>query len=178
MSLPINQGSWIVDPTHSSIAFVAKHLGFTKIRGTFGEYTTDVQVGDSLENSSVKAEINLLSVNTGNPDRDAHLKGADFFGASEDPKMSFVSTSISGEEDDFKLNGDLTINGKTLPVTFTSEFEGTVTDPFGNLKAGFEAKTEINRKDFGIEWNVPVGDGLLVSEKIKVELDIQLQPAS
>jgi len=177
MSLPIDQGSWVVDPSHSSIAFVAKHLGFTKVRGTFSEYSATVNVGDSLENSSVNAEINLLSVSTGSADRDAHLQGADFFGGSDDPKMTFVSTSVTGSEKKFTLAGDLTINGKTVPVEFEAEFEGTVVDPFGNTKAGFEAKTEINRTDFGIDWNVPVGGGLLVSEKVKVELDIQLQPA-
>lgn len=178
MSLPIPAGKWIVDPSHSSFAFVAKHLGFTKVRGTFSEYSLDVNVAETLEESSVESTVSLMSVNTGNADRDTHLQSADFFGASEDPTMKFVSTSISGKEDDFKITGDLTINGKTLPVTFDAEFEGTVADPYGNVKAGFEAKSEINRTDFGIDWNVPVGGGLLVSENIKIILDIQLTPAT
>ncbi len=177
MSLPIDQGSWVVDPTHSSIAFIVKHLGFTKVRGTFSEFSSTVKVGDSLESSSVNAQVNLLSVSSGSADRDEHLKGADIFGGSDNPTMTFVSTAISGSEKKFTLTGDLTINGKTMPVNFEAQFEGTVSDPFGNTKAGFEAKAEINRTDFGIEWNVPVGSGLLVSEKVKVELDIQLQPA-
>lgn len=178
MSLPIDQGSWVIDPSHSSVAFIAKHLGFTKVRGTFSDFSAQVTVGDTLENSSVNAEVNLLSVSTGSADRDTHLKGADFFGGSEDPKMTFVSTKISGSEKKFTLSGDLTINGKTLPTDFEASFEGTVQDPFGNTKAGFEAKTEINRTDFGIEWNVPIAGGLLVSEKVQVELEIQLMPAS
>ena len=177
MTLPIAQGKWTVDPSHSSLAFITKHLGFTKVRGTFSEYSVNVNVGETLETSSVEAKVQLMSVSTGSADRDAHLQGADFFGASDDPTMTFVSTSISGKEDDFKITGDLTINGKTLPVTFEAEFEGVVEDPFGNTKAGFEAKTEINRTDWGIDWNVPVGGGLLVSEKVKIELDIQLTPA-
>lgn len=178
MSLPIPAGTWVLDPTHSQISFIAKHLGFTKVRGTFGEFEGTVTVGEDLDSSSVKADVNLLSVSTGQADRDAHLKNADFFGASEKPEMNFVSTSIVGKPEHFELNGDLTINGKTLPVTFKSEFGGTEVDPFGNTKAGFEASTEINRTDFGIDWNMPVGGGFLVSEKVKVELDIQLTPAS
>lgn len=178
MSLPIAAGPWTVDPTHSQISFVAKHLGFTKVRGKFNEFEAKVVVGETLETSSLHANVNLLSVDTGQADRDAHLKNADFFGASEKPEMTFASTSIVGTPDSFEINGDLTINGKTLPVTFKAEFGGTDVDPFGNTKAGFEATTEINRTDFGIDWNMPVGGGLLVSEKVKVELDIQLVPAS
>ena len=178
MTLPIATGKWVIDPTHSSIGFIAKHLGFTKVRGSFEEYSLEVNVGDTLENSSVSTTVNLNSDNTSNADRDEHLKGADFFGGSENPTMVFKSSSITGSADDFKILGDLTINGKTMPVEFEAEFGGAVTDPFGNLKAGFEAKGEINRTDFGINWNVPVGDGFLVSEKIKIELDVQLTPAS
>ena len=118
MSLPIDQGSWVVDPTHSSIAFIVKHLGFTKVRGTFSEFSSTVKVGDSLESSSVNAQVNLLSVSSGSADRDEHLKGADFFGGSDNPTMTFVSTAISGSEKKFTLTGDLTINGKTMPVNF------------------------------------------------------------
>lgn len=176
MSMPIDKGTWVADPTHSNIAFIAKHLGFTKVRGSFNDYTLNVNVGETIEESSVNASVNLLSVSTGTPDRDAHLQSADFFGSSDDPTMTFVSTKISGTPEDLKITGDLTINHKTMPVTFDATFEGTVVDPFGNTKAGFEAKTEINRTDFGIDWNVPVGGGFLVSEKVKVELDIQLTP--
>jgi polyisoprenoid-binding protein YceI len=178
MTLPIDSGKWIVDPTHSRMGFIAKHLGFTKVRGSFTDYTSEINVGDSLETSSIKVTANLNSVNTGNEDRDNHLKGADFFGGSENPTMEFISTSIKGEADEFEISGDLTINDKTMPVTFKSEFGGTLVDPFGNTKAGFEAKAEINRTDFGIDWNVPVGGGVLVSEKIKIELEIQLTPVS
>ncbi len=178
MSLPIKQGTWEIDPSHTSIAFVARHLGFTKVRGTFTDYDAKINVGETLQDSSVEATVQLLSVNTGNEDRDNHLKSQDFFGASEDPTMKFVSTSISPDGGDYKLAGDLTINGKTLPVEFELSFDGVGQDPWGNTKAGFEIKGEVNRKDFGIDWNVPVGDGLLVSEKIKIQIDTQIQPAS
>ena len=178
MSLPIEQGTWNIDPTHTSISFTAKHLGFTKVRGSFEKYDATIVAGDSLENSSVEVNVDLLSVTTGNADRDAHLKGEDFFGGSDDTTMKFVSKSITGSGDDYKLNGDLTIAGKTMPVTFDVEFNGVAQDPWGNTKAGFEAKGEINRTDFGLNWNVPVGEGLLVSEKIKINIDTQLAPAS
>lgn len=177
MTLPLPKGTWNPDTTHSTISFIAKHLGFTKVRGTFTGYEASVVVGDTLEESSITAKIDLLSVNTGNEDRDNHLKGQDFFGASENPTMEFVSTTIKGSGEDFKVVGDLTINGKTLPVELAVEFGGLIEDPWGNTKASFEATGEINRTDWGIEWNVPVGGGLLVSEKIKIEIDTQLAKA-
>lgn len=177
MSLPLPKGTWSADPTHTSIGFIAKHLGFTKVRGSFTGYDVKVEVGDTLEDSSVEVNVDLLSVNTGNEDRDNHLKNQDFFGASENPTMEFKSTGITGSGEDYKLNGDLTINGKTLPVELDVEFGGAVEDPWGNSKAVFEARGEINRSDWGIDWNVPVGQGLLVSEKIKIEIDTQLVQA-
>lgn len=177
MSLPIASGTWTADKSHSHLGFTARHLGFTKVYGSFGEYELEVNVGDTLESSSVKSTVDLTSVSTGNTDRDNHLKGADFFGNSDKPVMEFQSTAISGTPEDFKITGDLTINGKTLPVSFEAQFLGLVEqDPSGNTKSGFEAETEINRTDWGIDWNVPVGSGMLVSEKIKINLDIQLTP--
>lgn len=178
MTLPIEAGNYIVEPNHSTIGFVTKHLGLSKIRGAFESYTSQIVVGETLETSSVKITVDLNSVNTNNADRDAHLKGADFFGGSENPTMEFISTSIKGDNEEFVISGDLTINGKTMPIEIETEFNGSITDPFGNFKAGFEGKAEINRTDFGIDWNVPVAGGLLVSEKIKIELDIQLTPAA
>lgn len=177
MSLPIESGKWVQDPTHTRIGFIAKHLGFAKTRGNFEDFTIDLNVGETLESSSVKVTVDLNSVNTHNADRDAHLKGADFFGGSETPSMEFVSTSVTGTPEAFKLAGDLTINGKTMPIVLDAEFGGTIVDPFGNTKAGFEATGEINRTDFGINWNMPAGEGLLVSEKIKIEIETELAKA-
>lgn len=178
MSLPITQGKWVVDPSHTQIAFVARHLGFTKVRGTFSEYTLTVNVADSIEDSTLEASIALNSVDTGNEDRNNHLRSADFFGASPDPTMTFKSTSITGNPEKFIIEGELTLNGITKPVSFDAEFGGSIEDPYKNTKALFEASTELNRTDWGIDWNVPVGSGMLVSEKVKVELDIQLIPAT
>ena len=178
MSLPIDSGTWVADPTHTRIGFVAKHLGFSKVRGNFETNTVEVNVGDTLESSSVNVTVDLNSVNTHNADRDGHLKSADFFGGSDNPSMEFKSTSIKGTPDEFKIIGDLTINGKTLPIELDAEFTGTAVF-MDTPKAGFEAKGEINRSDFGINWNVPLGgDAFVVSEKIKIEIETELAPAS
>lgn len=164
-------GSWTVDPAHTEVGFTARHLMVTKVRGQFKDVAGAVTVAEPFSASQVQATVQLASVDTGSADRDAHLKGADFFDVENNPEMTFVSTAVSQDT----LKGDLTIKGVTLPVEFDLEFGGVATDPWGNTKAGFEATTEINRKDFGLEWNVALeGGGVLVSEKIKVKLDVQL----
>jgi polyisoprenoid-binding protein YceI len=168
-------GTWTVDASHSELGFVARHLMVTKVRGQFKEFEGTVKVGDSLTDSQVSAVAQLASVDTGSADRDAHLKSADFFDVENNPTMSFTSTEVTADS----LKGDLTIKGVTKPVVFDLEFGGIATDPWGNQKAGFEASAEINRKDWGLEWNVALeGGGVLVSEKIKINLDIQLLKAA
>ena len=168
-------GTWNVDASHSELGFVARHLMVTKVRGQFKEFEGTVKVGDDLASSQVTAVVQLASVDTGSADRDNHLRSADFFDVENNPTMSFTSTDVS----EGALTGDLTIKGVTRPVTFDLDFNGLATDPWGNTKAGFEASTEINRKDFGLEWNVALeGGGVLVSEKIKIHLDIQLVKAA
>ena len=164
-------GTWTVDPAHTEVGFTARHLMVTKVRGQFKDVEGTVTVAEPFSASQVQATVKLASVDTGSADRDAHLKGADFFDVENNPEMTFVSTEVSEDT----LKGDLTIKGVTRPVAFDLEFGGVATDPWGNTKAGFEATTEINRKDFGLEWNVALeGGGVLVSEKIKVKLDVQL----
>jgi polyisoprenoid-binding protein YceI len=168
-------GTWNVDASHSELGFVARHLMVTKVRGQFKEFEGTVKVGDDLASSQVTAVVQLASIDTGSADRDNHLRSADFFDVENNPTMSFTSTDVS----EGALTGDLTIKGVTRPVTFDLDFNGLATDPWGNTKAGFEASTEINRKDFGLEWNVALeGGGVLVSEKIKINLDIQLVKAA
>ena len=147
----------------------------TKVRGQFKEFEGSVKVGDDIRDSQVTAVAQLASVDTGSADRDAHLKSADFFDVENNPTMSFTSTEVTEDT----LKGDLTIKGVTKPVEFDLDFNGLATDPWGNQKAGFEATTEINRKDWGLEWNVALeGGGVLVSEKIKINLDVQLLKAA
>jgi len=168
-------GTWTVDPAHTEVGFTARHLMVTKVRGQFKDVEGTVTVAEPFSASQVQATVKLASVDTGSADRDAHLKGADFFDVENNPEMTFVSTEVSEDT----LKGDLTIKGVTKPVEFDLEFGGVATDPWGNTKAGFEATTEINRKDFGLEWNVALeGGGVLVSEKIKINLDVQLLKAA
>ena len=170
----LTPGVWNVDPSHSTIGFVARHLMVSKVRGSFTEFTADVKIGDQLEDSTVTATVQLASVETGSADRDGHLKSPDFFDVENNPTMTFTSTKVTPDT----LEGDLTIKGVTKPVTFDLEFDGVSADPWGGTRAGFEASTEVNRKDFGLTWNVAVeGGGVLVSEKVKINLDVQLVKA-
>ncbi|PWJ24032.1 polyisoprenoid-binding protein YceI [Branchiibius hedensis] len=170
----LTPGVWTVDPSHSTVGFLARHLMVSKVRGSFTEFTADVKIGEQFEDSTVSATVQLASVSTGSEDRDGHLKSPDFFDVENNPTMTFTSTKVTPDT----LEGDLTIKGVTKPVTFELEFDGVSADPWGGTRAGFEATTEINRKDFGLTWNVAVeGGGVLVSEKVKINLDIQLVKA-
>lgn len=175
----LTPGLWTVDAAHSTVGFVARHLMVTKVRGRFTSFAGTITVGDDPLQSTVEATVDLSSVNTGDETRDGHLKGADFFNVETNPTMSFVSTSITPKGDDFELAGDLTINGVTKPVTFALEFDGVNVDPWNNTKAGFSAVTEISRKEWGIAWNVALEKGgVLVGDKVKIELDIQAAKAA
>jgi polyisoprenoid-binding protein YceI len=172
----LTPGTWNVDPAHSTVGFVARHLMITKVRGRFTDFSGVIEVaGDPLQ-STVRADVDLASVTTGDEGRDAHLRSADFFDTDGggSPTMSFVSTGLKDDDGDYVLFGDLTINGVTRQVEFALEFEGVNGDPWGGTRAGFSAETEINRKDFGLEWNVALETGgVLVGDKVKVQLDIQ-----
>ncbi len=171
----LTTGIWTVDPTHSSVGFTARHLMITKVRGHFADFDGQVHVAADPLASSVTANVRLASVDTGSADRDAHLRTADFFDVEANPEMQFRSTAITARGDGYVLTGDLTIAGHTHPVDFALEFDGVRTDPFENTKAGFNARTEINRTDWGLSFNMALDTGgVLVSEKIQIELDVQL----
>lgn len=172
----LTPGVWNVDPSHSTVGFTARHLMVTKVRGRFTAFSGSLTIADEPLASSVTATVEMASVSTGDSGRDGHLQSPDFFDVAQFPTMSFTSTSIErdGDDDEFLLHGELTIKGVTKQVTFELEFDGVATDPWGNTKAGFTAETEINRKDWGLEWNVALeAGGVLVGEKIKLQLDIQ-----
>lgn len=174
VSLPLETGVWNADPTHSSVDFWVRHLGLSKVRGRFNQFSASITVGDDVAASSVAAEIAMASVDTNNADRDAHLATTDFFDADAAPTMTFASTAISGSGDDWTLVGDLTINGVTRSVELEVEFYGMATDPYGNAKAGFSGATTIDRTDFGIEFNAPLDTGgVLVGNKVTIELELQ-----
>lgn len=164
-------GTWTIDPAHSDIGFVARHLMVSKVRGHFGEVSGTVTIAEPLTDSRVEVSIAMSSVDSGNADRDTHLRSGDFFDVEAYPEMTFASTAFTGSE----LIGDLTIKGVTKSVTLTVDFGGAATDPWGNSKAGFEAHGTINRSDFGLNWNAPLeAGGVLVSDSIDLVLDIQL----
>ncbi|WP_404380707.1 YceI family protein [Knoellia locipacati] len=164
-------GTWAVDASHTEVGFVARHLMVSKVRGYFKEVSGTVEVAEDISQSVVDVTAQIASVETGSADRDAHLKSADFFDAEQFPVMTFRSTSFDGET----LTGELTIKDVTKPVTFDVDFGGVGQDPWGNTKAGFEATTTVNRKDWGLTWNAAVeGGGVLVSDKITINIDVQL----
>jgi polyisoprenoid-binding protein YceI len=174
----LSVGTWNVDPSHSRVGFVARHLMVSKVRGSFASFSGTITVADDPLASTVDASVDIASVSTGDEGRDGHLLSADFFDAEQFPTMTFATTSIRQDGDDYVLVGDLTIKGVTKQVEFELEFEGVNTDPWGNTKAGFEAETEISRKDFGLEWNVALETGgVLVGDKVKITLDIQAAKA-
>jgi polyisoprenoid-binding protein YceI len=167
-------GSYTLDPTHSRIGFVARHAMVTKVRGAFTEWeaTADIDAANPAA-SSVNLTIKAASVDTGVADRDGHLASPDFFDAQTFPEITFVSTDVSRDGDEWRITGDLTIKDVTKPVTIVFEETGSAKDPFGNLRVGFEGETTVNRKDWGLSWNAALETGgFLVSEKIKLEFDI------
>lgn len=174
--LPLATGTWTADTAHTTVGFVVRHLGLSKVRGRFEGVTAQLVVGDDLSSSTVSAEIEMGTVTTSNPDRDAHLKSSDFFNADLNPTMTFVSREISGEGEEYTMTGDLTINGITKTIELDVEFFGTSVFPMDqSTRAGFAATGTLSRKDFGIEWNVPLGgDKVMISDKVALELDVQL----
>lgn len=169
----ITAGTYDIDTSHSTASFSVRHAGIAKVRGTIDLTGGVITVGDEVESCAVSAELDAKSVNTGDSGRDEHLTSQDFWGADENPTWSFRSTSVALSGDQITVTGDLTINGTTKSVELVGEYTGAATDPFGNARVGFEAATEINRKDFGITWNAALETGgVLVGEKVKITLDV------
>jgi polyisoprenoid-binding protein YceI len=169
MALPLESGTWTLDPAHSQLGFSIRHLGISTLRGIFQE--SDGCVTIDGDNASVAVNAQMGSVTTGNAYRDGHLQGDDFFDAANHPTMSFASTALNvGANNTGTLSGDLTIRGVTKPVTLDVSFTGTGTSPMDNsLRAGFLATGSINRTDFGVSFGVP-----MVSEEVQLSLDVQL----
>jgi polyisoprenoid-binding protein YceI len=175
----MSKTKWTLDPAHSEVTFKVKHMMITNVTGLLTDYTVEALTED--EDFS-KAEITftgkLNSINTGNEQRDTHLRSADFFDVEKNPEVIFKSTSCSKSGDDIKLKGDLTIKGITKPITLDVEFGGIGKDPWGNTKAGFTISGKLNRKDFGLNWNATLETGgVLVSDEVKIASEIQLVKA-
>lgn len=173
----MSKQKWTIDPTHSEIGFKVKHMMFTNVSGKFERFEASAEVeGDAFSKASYHFKAEASSITTGNADRDAHLKSADFFDVENHPTLEFASTGvkeISGSE--FELTGDLTLHGVTKPVVLHVEYGGLMTDPWGNVKAGFTISGTINRKEWGLNWNAALeAGGVLVSEDVRLTLDVQL----
>ncbi|MFF0344865.1 YceI family protein [Kribbella sp. NPDC004875] len=166
-------GTYTLDTAHSEIGFTVRHL-MTKVRGTFQEFSGEINVKDTIEESAASVSVELASVHTRNEQRDGHLRSGDFFDAEKSPKMTFVSTAIKPEGDDYILAGELTIKDVTKPIELAVEFLGVDQNAYGQTIIGFEASASISRKEWGIDFNVPLEGGkLLIGDKVDIHLDVQ-----
>jgi len=166
-------GTYALDTAHSEVGFTVRHL-MTKVRGTFQEFGGEIVVKDSIEESTTSVAIELASVHTRSEQRDGHLRSGDFFDAENSPKMTFVSTAIKPEGDDYVLAGELTIKNVTKPIELAVEFLGVDQNAYGQTIIGFEASASISRKEWGIDFNVPLEGGkLLIGDKVDIHLDVQ-----
>lgn len=162
-------GTWSIDPSHSEVAFTVRHL-MSKVRGQFETFEGRITTGATLAETTAEASIDLNSINTRDAQRDGHLRSADFFDTEKSGPMTFSSLSFDGSS----ATGTLTIKGVSREVELHVEFLGTEVDPYGNTKIGFDATTEINRKDFGVDFNIPLDGGkLLIGDKVSISLSIQ-----
>lgn len=167
-------GTWVVDPAHSKVGFAVRHMGIATVRGEFTEFEGSLEIGDDLTTATARGTVKAASVDTNEPQRDAHLRSADFFDADAHPELSFASTRIEAiDEDTFRITGDLTMRGVTNEIVLTAEVNGTDVDPYGNEKVGLEITGALSRGDYGMTFNQALGSGnMLVGDKVKLALDI------
>ena len=165
---------WNLDPTHSEITFSVKHMMISKVKGKFKAFNAEVESDDdTFKNAKVNATVQTDSIDTNNADRDAHLRGEDFFNAEKFPTLTFESDSLNND-----VTGNLTINGVTKPVQLEIDFGGIGQDPWGNTKAGFSFEGIIKRSDFGLNWNAALeAGGVLVSDDVKIAGELQFVKA-
>jgi polyisoprenoid-binding protein YceI len=168
-------GTYAIDPSHSRIGFVARYAMVSKVRGTFNDFAGGGSFdAENPSNSHMQLTIKAPSIDTGSADRDAHLRGNDFFDMEKNPKITFVSTVVNQvDSENFRVTGDLTMRGITKPVIIDLEYTGSAVDPYNNVRAGFEGKATVNRKDWGVNWNAALeAGGVLVGEKVTIEFEI------
>ena len=166
--------TWNIDPIHSEVGFSVRHMMVSKVRGRFTTFSGQIVTGEDPTQSSVTAEIDLSSINTGQEQRDEHIKSADFFEVETYPTMTYKSTGVRVEDGEYILDGDLTLKGVTKSVPLHLELNGFGPDPFGGVRAGFTATGEINRRDFNVSFNAPMANGgVVVADKITLQLEIE-----
>jgi len=169
-------GTWTIDPVHSEVSFVVRHMMVSKVRGRFDTFEGTIVTAEDPLQSRVDATVDLSSVNTGEPNRDNHIRSADFFEVESHPTLTFHSTGVRPDGDNFLLDGDLTIRGTTRPVTLKLEVNGFGPDAYGGTRAGFSATTEINRNDWNVSYNGPIpgaSNGMVLSDKVTINLEIE-----
>lgn len=169
----LTPGNYEIDAAHSNLTFSVRHAGVARVRGSMAVFSGNFTVADPIEQSETTVRIDSASVDTGNAQRDEHLRTADFWNAEQNPEWTFVSKSVSGDTNDLTVGGELTINNVTQPVTLSAELDGIGQGPEGEIRAAFAGTTSISRKDFGLSWNVALeGGGVLVSDKVNIELEV------
>jgi polyisoprenoid-binding protein YceI len=169
-------GTWAIDPVHSEVSFVVRHMMVSKVRGRFDKFEGTIVTAEDPLASTVTASVDLSSINTGQEQRDAHIRSADFFEVEKYPTMTFTSTAIKAGEEGYILEGDLTLKGVTKTVAFNLELSGFGPDAYGGTRCGFSASTHINRMDYGVSFNGPipgVPGGVAVSENVTINLEIE-----
>lgn len=167
-------GTWTIDAVHSDVSFSVRHMMISKVKGRFGTFEGTIVTGEEPKDSSVKASIDLSSIDTNNAQRDGHIKSADFFDVDQHNQMTFVSTSVTGDGADWTITGDLTLKGITKSVELATEIGGFGPDARGGYRAGFSATTEISRKEFGVDIDMPLdGGGVVIGDKITISLEIE-----
>ena len=181
MTLPLQPGTWIIDTAHSSVEFTVRHLGISKVRGRFATVDATAQVGDTLAATTLSATIDLSSIDTGNTDRDGHLRTTDFFDIAAHPQLTFTSKTISDLGNGrYRVTGALSLNGTTHDQDLDVEFNGTEVYPMDNsTHAGFTATGSLQRSDYGVKFDVPLAaGGFAIGDKVGLELNVQLFPAA
>lgn len=179
VALPLHEGAWQLDMAHSTVEFGVRHLGISRVRGSFQKFAASIFVGADLATTRFSADVDLSSVSTGNADRDNHLRSSDFFNLANHPTMTFASKSIEERPDGtYLLVGDLSINGRTRPQELALEFHGLATVPMdGTTHAGFAATGALSRKDFGVDFDIPmVAGGMVIGDKVTIALDVEISP--
>ena len=167
-------GTWKVDAVHSDVSFSVRHMMVSKVRGRFTEFDATIVTADDQQASSVIATVDLTSIDTGNEQRDNHLRSADFFEVEKYPTMTYRSSGLRPNGENWIVDGELTLHGVTRPVTLALELNGFTGDPYGGKRAGFSATAEINRRDFGVDISMPMdGGGVVVGDKISISLEIE-----
>jgi polyisoprenoid-binding protein YceI len=167
-------GTWTIDPIHSEVGFAVRHMMVSKVRGKFKKFSGELVTGENPLDSSVTAEIDLASIETGAEQRDDHIRSADFFEVETYPTMTYRSTGVRADGDDYVVDGELSLKGVTKQVPLKLELNGFGPDPFGGTRAGFTATAEINRREFNVNFSAPMQNGgAVVADKITIQLEIE-----